>query len=111
MIGEKILEKKPVSLVEVKQLLSERKKAKDLSYEQDITFKYAKKFSKLSLAQAEKLKSELASIQGLNAETAVKIVDILPEKKEILQLLIPKDVVVDEAGLKAILDLCKKYKK
>jgi len=111
MIGEKVLEKRPVPLVEVKNLLSERKKEKDLSYEQDITFKYAKKFSKLSLAQAEKLKAELASIQGLNAETVVKIIDLLPEKKEILQLLIPKDVVVDEAGLKAILDLCKKYKK
>ena len=86
MIGEKILEKRPVSLVEVKQLLSERKKAKDLSY-------------------------ELASIQGLNTETIVKIVDILPEKKEILQLLISRDVIVDEAGLKAILDLCKKYRK
>ncbi len=45
MIGEKIIEKKPVNLTEVKQLLAGKKKEKDLSYEQDLTMKYAKKFS------------------------------------------------------------------
>jgi len=111
MIGEKLIEQKPVSLTEVKELLSERKKEKDLSYEQDLTLKYAKKFSKTSLAQAQKLESELREIEGLDQETAVKISDILPEKKEKLQLLIPKEAVLNEAELQKILDLCKKYRK
>jgi DNA-directed RNA polymerase subunit F len=111
MIGEKVLEQKPITLAEVKQLLSERKKDKDLSYEQDITLKYAKKFSKLSQAQAEKLVSELKGIGNLDDETVVKIADFLPVKKEILQLLIPKEVVLDEASMQKIIDLCKKLNK
>lgn len=111
MIGEKMLGKKPVNLTEVKQLLAERKREKDLSYEQDITLKYAKKFSKLTLSQAQKLESELKKIEGLNDELIVKIMDILPGKKETLQLVIPKETVLNEASMQKILDLCKRYRK
>jgi len=111
MIGEKLISQKPVSLAEVKQLLADRKKDKDLSYEQDITLKYAKRFGKNSLANAEKLEAELQGIEGLNPETITKVVDILPDKKEKLQLLIPKEVVLNEAAMQKILDLCKKYGK
>jgi len=111
MIGEKIIEQKPINLAQVKQLLSDRKKEKDLTYEQDITFKYAKKFSKLSFAQAKKLETDLTKEEGLSKETIVKIVDVLPTKKEKLQLLIPKDTVLNDASLQKVLDLCKKYSK
>lgn len=111
MIGEKLLEKRPVSLAEVKELISERKKDKDLSYEQDLTAKYAKRFAKVSLAQAKKLESDLKEIEGLNEELVVKIIDILPEKKEKLFLLMPKEVVLGEASLLKIVELCKKHRK
>ncbi len=111
MIGEKLLHQKPVSLNEVKQLLSERKKEKDLGYEQDLTLKYSKKFSKLSVASSEKLQAELRKIVGLSDAVVVKIVDILPEKKEILQLFLPKDSKLNEQTLQKILLLVKKYKK
>ncbi len=111
MIGEKTLGKRPITLAEVKELLTERKKEKDLSYEQDITLKYAKKFSKVNEKQAEKLKEELKGIEGLTDELKVKIIDMLPAKKEILQLVIPKETVLDEASQQKILDLCKKYRK
>lgn len=111
MIGEKLIEQKPITLSEVKNLLSERKKEKDLTYEQDLTYKYVKKFSKTSLAQAEKLVSELSEIEGLDPETVIKIVDLLPEKKERLQLLILKEAVLNEADMQKVLALCKKYRK
>ena len=111
MIGEKLIEQKPVTLAEVKQLLSERKKEKELSYEQDLTLKYAKKFSKVSTAQAEKLAEALKEVEALDPATVIKIVDILPVKKEKLQLIIPKEVVLNEVDLQKILDACKKYSK
>jgi DNA-directed RNA polymerase subunit F len=111
MIGEKLISQKPVSLADVKQLLADRKKDKDLSYEQDITLKYAKRFGKISLANAEKLEGELKGIEGLNPETITKVIDILPDKKEKLQLLIPKDVVLNEEAMQKMLDLCRKYGK
>ena len=111
MIGEKLIDQKPITLAEVKQILSERKKEKELSYEQDLTLKYAKKFSKVTMTQAEKLVNALKEVEALDPATIVKIVDILPVKKEKLQLLIPKDMVLNEADLQKILELCKKYKK
>jgi len=111
MIGEKIIERKPVALAEVKELLKERKGEKDLSYEQDLTLKYAKKFSKTNISQSGKLNSELVKIDGLDSETIVKIVDLLPVTKERLQLLIPKEIVLDQASMDKILELCKKFKK
>lgn len=111
MIGERLLEKRLVTLAEVKELISDRKKDKDLSYEQDLTAKYAKRFAKVSVSQAEKLTQDLKEIEGLNEELIVKIIDILPEKKEKLLLLIPKEVALSEASLQKILDLCKKHRK
>ena len=111
MIGEKFINQKPVNLAEVKQLLSDRKKEKDLTYEQDITLKFAKKFSKLSLTNAKKLQAALEKIEGLDSETVTKIIDILPDKKEKLQLLIVKETVLNEVDLQKILSLCKKYRK
>ena len=111
MIGEKFIDQKPVNLSEVKQLLSDRKKEKDLTYEQDITLKFAKKFSKLSLTNAKKLQIELEKIEELDPETITKIIDLLPEKKEKLQLLIVKETVLNEVDLQKILSLCKKYRK
>ena len=111
MIGEKLIDQKPITLAEVKQILSERKKEKELSYEQDLTLKYAKKFSKVTMTQAEKLVNALKEVEALDPATIVKIVDILPVKKEKLQLLIPKDMVLNEADLQKILGLFKKNKK
>ena len=111
MIGEKILHQKPVTLSEVKQLLAERKKVKDLSYEQDLTYKYAKKFSKLSPKDTEKLLGELRPIVGLSDAMAVKIVDLLPERKEILEMLFPKESKISDSTIEKILSLVKKYKK
>lgn len=111
MIGEKLIGQKPISLTGVKQILSERKKEKELSYEQDLTLKYAKKFSKLTIAQAEKLVDALKEVEALDPVTTVKILDILPDKKEKLQLLIPRETILNDAEMQKVLDLCKKHNK
>ena len=49
MIGEEILESKSITLAEIAELLKERKKEKELSYEQEHALKYAKAFSKISV--------------------------------------------------------------
>ncbi|MCX6798835.1 MAG: RNA polymerase Rpb4 family protein [Candidatus Diapherotrites archaeon] len=111
MIGSKLLSQKPVDLNEVKELLAERKKEKDLSYEQDLTATYVKRFSKLSPSQSEKIRKDLAEVEGLSPEIIVKIIDILPERKEVVEMLFPKDQPVDAAKAQKILDIAKKYRK
>ncbi|MFH1545058.1 MAG: RNA polymerase Rpb4 family protein [archaeon] len=90
MMEEKVLDKKIIPLVEVKELLRERAKEGELSYEQGLTLKHAEKFSHLTKAKAEKLLQELKKIEGVNDEIAIKLVDILPDTKELLLLMLPK---------------------
>ncbi len=90
MIGEKILGQKAVSLNEVAALLEARKGEKELSYEQDIAFKHSKKFSKLSDKKEKELREELETLGVLTQEELVKLVDILPDKKELVQAAFPR---------------------
>jgi len=109
MLEQKIIESKPITLVEVKELLKERGKLGELTYEQNLTQKYASKFAKLSKAQAAKLLNELNNIPGMADELAIKIVDILPTDLEILELLIPKNSSIKKDSFQPIIDLVKKF--
>ena len=109
MLEQKIIESKPVSLVEVKELLKERAKAGELTYEQTLTQKYASKYAKLTQAKANKLQNELNSINGMNEDLAIKIIDILPIEMEVLELLIPKNSSIKKDSFQPILDIVKKF--
>lgn len=111
MIGNKVIESKPISLVEVHEMLKARKKEKELTYEQDRTLKCAKVFTKLNAEKSGKLLKELKKIEGMDAALAVKIVDVLPTEKEVMGLLVSKDAKVDEGVLTQALELVGKYYK
>lgn len=111
MIGEKIVEEKPVTLVEVNEILSERKKEKELSYEQDLALKYAKRFAKLTPKQMEKLTAELSKIEKLDQASIVKIIDVVPKSREILDLVLPKNIGLDNETIERVLDATKKFGK
>ncbi len=112
MIGQGLVEEKPITLSEVKVLLAAKKKDSELNYEQDIAIKYAKKFSKLTPKETEKAKADLSAIESLNEETVVKIIDILPTKKEVLDLIVAKSSpVIPEEDLAKVLEITKKYSK
>ena len=87
MIGEKILEQKAVSLNEVQELLESRKGEADLSYEQDLALKHAKKFSELSKEKEKKLREELETLGVLTQEEITKIIDIAPARRELIPLI------------------------
>jgi DNA-directed RNA polymerase subunit F len=108
MIGEKILDQKAVSLNEVAALLEARKGEKELSYEQDIAFKHAKKFSKLSDDKEKKLREELETLGVLTQEELVKLIDFLPGKKELVQMAVPRLEKDADRILEIILKFAKK---
>ncbi|MAG22101.1 MAG: hypothetical protein CL943_02240 [Candidatus Diapherotrites archaeon] len=111
MIGEGLIQKKPVNLAEVKAILSTRKKDAELNYEQDIALKYARKFAKTSPKDTEKLSKELSKIESLTPELATKIIDLLPIKKETLELIIQRDAQVSQEDFAKVLELTTKYRK
>jgi DNA-directed RNA polymerase subunit F len=111
MLEEKLIEKKPIVLAEVKELLRERAKEGELSYEQQVTLKYADKFAKLSKTKTLKLLEELKKIEGMSEELAVKLTDLMPESLEVLSLVIPKNLEFSEEKKKEILKVIKEFLK
>jgi len=110
MIGEKTVEEKPITMHRVKELLKERKKEKELTYEQDQTYKYASTFSKLPNAKTQKLLEELKKLESISEELAIKFVDTMPMEEEVIKLIPDKKDEVSEEDLKAALELIKKFK-
>ncbi len=101
-------------MVEVKDLLKERldmnEKGIEPTYEQNLAIDYSKKFSKLTPAKARKLLDEIKDIEGFNELIAIKVVDILPEDLDELNLLIPRQQKIEEDKLKQALELVTKFR-
>lgn len=107
MIGKQLIDKKPVALFKVHDLLSKRKQEGELTYEQNTTFDYTSKFAKLAVSKAGKLHKLLVEVEGMTDEAAIKIVDILPEDLDTLKLCLPKEVKLKEDSFTQILELVK----
>jgi len=111
LIGKKVLSSKPVSLAEVKEMLKERSEKGELTYEQNLTSEYVKKFSKLSKSRVDKALAEFMAVEGVTDELATKLADILPQSMERLKLIVPKNAKFSEEQLGQLLSICKQYEK
>lgn len=111
MAEGKIISMRPVSLQEVKEILTERKSEKELGYEQEITMKYVEKFSKLTKKQAEDLVKKLKEIEFLKdrEELIYQLVNALPTKIEQAKLFLTKDIEASDDDLNKVVELTKKY--
>ncbi|HIJ98842.1 TPA: DNA-directed RNA polymerase subunit F [archaeon] len=111
MIGKKIVNSDPISLTEAKELIEQRKKEGELSYEQNLTLEYTKKFSKLSSDDARALINELLQVKNIARRHAVEIVDLFPKNLDELRLIFAKEhlTFVDE-DLQSILGVLDKYR-
>ncbi len=98
-----------VPLSEVKKIMSERSKEKELTFEQKHAYEHAKLFSILTPANTEKLKKALLNLE-LSDELATKITDICPNPLE-LNLILEKEKDVDDAKKQEIIDILKKFNK
>ena len=107
MIGKKLLASKPVTLSEVKEYLKERSEQGELTYEQNLTNEYVKKYAKLAKTKAAKLLEELKAIDGMSEELAVKMVDLMPQGIDVLRLLVGKGAKIKEEDLQSILKAVK----
>ncbi len=107
----KVVSMKPVALHEVKEVLKGRKTDKELNYEQEQTFKYVEKFAKLTEKQTTDLLSALEEIAFLKENELLRfsIANVIPNRVEQLQLMLPKGVTPSEEELKQVIELTKKY--
>ena len=111
MIGKKIVSKENVPLFKVKEMLTERNKDGELSYEQQQAFDYSKKFTKVTPVKGEKLLKELQSIEGLDEDFMVKAMDVLPSDIEEARLILHKGMDITDDTLNQVVAITSKYVK
>ena len=111
MIGKKLLATKPVSLSEVKEILKDRGEKGELTYEQNLTSEYVKKFSRLSKSKVEKAFESFMKVEGITEDLAVKLCDVLPQSVERLRLLVPKSAKFSDDQMNQLLSICKEFEK
>jgi DNA-directed RNA polymerase subunit F len=111
MIGKECLRERPVPLAEALSVLSKRAKEGELGYEQKQAYDYGQKFCQLKPEKALELTEKLTSL-GLTPYQAVTLVDLMPERKEELDLIFAKEKTKPDENLsKQILELLEQYRK
>ena len=107
-----IKNKTPVSLIEVKETLTEYPQIEE-NKRAEAVLSYIKKFSK---GKAEKVKGLIKELEDLNLaklkkEHIVKIVDVMPEDAEDLRkIFFGGDVTLDQDEIITILEKNKQHK-
>ena len=112
MIGKGANEIRPALLSEVEKILEKRQgTAGEFGFEQQTSLEYAKRFSHLKYNDAKEMQDELEKLE-IKAETAVKIVDLLPKNKSQLMLVLQKDKVeLSEKAMAKVEELIAAYSK
>lgn len=106
MVGEKLLPL-PVAV----KILEEKAREGELSNIEMITLEYARRFSKMSAEDAERLMEELTET-GLPAEVAVQIVNIAPESEgELRAILAQQSRAFTSEEVRELLSKVNKYAK
>lgn len=109
MIGKRISKQTPVTLAEVKEVLSSRRDVGELLYEQNIALDHSRKFSRLSLDKAQALVKELVDA-GVREDLACKLADVLPKSTQEIRALFSKERFTSDAEeLKKILVIIQQY--
>ena len=104
-----ILNEEFVTKAEVKEIL---KGKKELELEQKLTKEHVKNYKKLTILKIKKFKKELEALNltKLKSEIIIKIIDILPEDKEDLKLVLQMSVIpFTEEEIEKIYECVKPY--
>lgn len=91
----KLLSSKPLTLAQVREILSEREKDGEFEYEQIQAKEYCEKFSKFKNSKdaEELIKKILEANKKITLELATSIVNISPNFPETLQTIAQKEKV------------------
>ncbi len=82
-----------IPAAEVKKVLAEKGKDKELGYEQKITLDYLNKYSKVSQTKLNKLQSDLKLLEKLNDRHIAAIINHLPKDLDDLRVLFSNERV------------------
>ena len=106
-----IISEEDIPVPEVKRIMEERKKDKDLVYEQKICLEYLEKIPKITPAKLKQLYEELSKIAILRPRYIAMIINILPDDEEEVDTLFNKERTnLKKEEIKKMVDIVNKYK-
>lgn len=107
-----ILNEEDVSIHDAKRIMEERKKERDLVYDQKVCLDYLEKISTLTQKQHETLLEELSKIQILKPRYIALILNAMPDTEEEVESLFSKERTnLKKEEIKQIVSIVSKYKK
>ena len=107
-----IITEDDVSITESKNIIDERKKERDLVYEQKICHDYLEKVAKISYANLESITEELSKIAILKPRYIALIISMMPDTEEEVDVLFSKERTnLKKEEVSQIVEIVNKYKK
>ena len=107
-----IVSEEDLSIHDAKRIIDERKKERDLVYDQKICLEYLEKVATLTSTQVKNLVEELGAISILKPRYIALIVSMMPDTEEEVETLFSKERTnLKKEEIKKIVEIIKKYKK
>ena len=107
----KIIESKPVSISEAKDIMIKREKGGEMNYEQKLALEHLKLFTKLKASEAKKIAEEITYIIKMSPETLIQIINILPKNADELRMIFASEKFsLQEDEVTKILDIVAKFR-
>ena len=106
-----ILSEEEVDTVEAARIMEEKKKERELVYEQKICTEYLEKIPKISPAKLKQLTEELGKISILKPRYIALITTMLPDTEQEVEVLFSKERTnLKKEEVKQIAEIVNKYK-
>jgi len=110
MNAKEIRSEEPVTVAEVKKLLTEISKEKELEYVQKKALEHSQHAAKVSLKDATALVNDL-TILGMSKEKAIEVVNCMPANRDELRAFFTKERKQPETEeIDKMLEVLAKYK-
>ncbi len=102
---------KMTTLADVKELLEKAEAHRgELSYEQKLALEHARRFARMTAAQAKKLIEELTQNPKIDFANAVRVADMCPSHADDVRALFAKTRAnLDETEIQKVLEIVQKY--
>lgn len=107
-----MIEEEDISIPDAKRMLEDRKKERDLVYEQKICLEYLEKVPKLTQAQVRNITEDLGKIAILKPRYIALIINVLPDTEEEVEALFSKERTnLKKEEVRQIVEIVRKYRK
>ena len=107
-----VVDAKPISMAEAKEIMTSQEKDKELTYEQKLALEHLNKFTVLEASQAKKLLEELSGVLRMSDETKIQIANLLPKTPDELRMIFTREnFSLQDSEIKTILEIIKKHLK